>query len=338
MKKKLLILAVISSILLSGCSNNKVSDIRTDIPDTLIVDADLPQDVPSNVSTYKVSYKNFDTDKLLELFNMNPVSSSGRDALGKLYYSGNSQLWVYDDEGVMHGGFSYNKNISTYISGVITTYSYTDMIMDKALDDFSNIKALDFFKNIGLEQLKVDRAYEISGEELQEFVKSSNDYEDYVADEINPEDTYTLLYLSQYIDDIPLADFPWEYGSIIATETTAEVLLFENQIIENRFINIYDVGEEIRNDEIISPKEAFKIFIDDYNKKLQLNTTTIENIVFKYIVTVDKKGEMYAQPAYIFEYERLEESENSPEPIPIEEKKVISARTGEFILSTGVGI
>ncbi len=107
MYEKNFVIIVLSSLLLSGCSNGKVPDWEAEIPDAVIVDAELPQDIPSEVSVYKVSYKNFDSDALLELFDMVPVFSSERDAVGQRYESGNSLLYVYDDKGVLNGGFSY---------------------------------------------------------------------------------------------------------------------------------------------------------------------------------------------------------------------------------------
>ena len=51
----------------------------------------------------------------------------------------------------------------------------------------------------------------------------------------------------------------------------------------------------------------------------------------------DKDG-MYAQTAYIIQYEYLAEYSNPSEPKPIKELKVISARTGEIISSAKAGI
>lgn len=340
MKKKFFIV-VISSMLLSGCSNSKFAGGGTEIPDTLIVDAELPQDVPSEVSIYKVSHKNFDSDELLELFDMLPVSSSGRDAIGQRYESGNSLLYVYDDEGVLNGGFSYMKEIGNDASILISNYCNTDRIDDKSSDAAYGEETLSFLDEIGLEELKVDRAYEFSGEELIGFLKSSDIF---VGSEeitenlnINPEDTYFGVFLLQYIDDIPLSEILWDYKSGEQTYTTAQAIIFENKMIESRFIRLYDVAQEIRKDKIISPEAALDVFVDDYNKKLELTTTTITDISFRYVVTRDKDG-MYAQPAYIIQYEYLAESANLPEPKLTKETKVISARTGEFILSAEVGI
>lgn len=331
MKKEFLILAVVLSVLLSGCSGNNVSDESTDIPDTLIVDADLPEDVPSEVSIYEVSYKNFDSDKLLEYFNMKPVSFSERIASGQMYDSGNSRLFVYDDEGDIHGGFRYIKDMVIFPGAVVTDYYNTTLKGDKISGGFSDMEALDFFETIGLEQLKVDQAYEISGEQLREFVNSSSDYEDNVADAFNPEDKYTLVYFLQYIDDIPLIDTPWDFSGRNPTYTSAEAIIFENQMIENYFVNLYDIEQEISTEKIISPETALNTFVESYNKEIQFDKTIITSIALKYIITVDKR-EMYAQPAYVFEYEYQKESENLSKSPTREEIKVVSAITGKFIL------
>lgn len=339
--KRFFFIAMISSILLSGCSNSEFAGGGTEIPDTLIVDAELPQDVPSEVSIYKVSYKNFDSDELLEIFDMVPVSSSERDAFGQRYESGNSVLYVHDDEGVLKGGFSYIKESGNEASGLIRNYCNTDQIDEKSSDAAYGEETLSFLDEIGLEELKVDRAYEFSGEELIEFLKTSDIFagSEEIAENsnINPEDTYFGVFLLQYIDGIPLSEILWDYKSGEQTYTTAQATILENEVIESRFIRLYDAEQEIRKDKILSPEAALDVFVDDYNKKLELTATTVTDISFRYVVTRDKNG-MYAQPAYIIQYEYLAEYANLPEPELTKETKVISARTGEFILSAEVGI
>lgn len=347
MNRLLIILSTILLILLPGCSDkglsdNKRSDELVDIPETLIVDVDLPQNLPSNASAYKVSYKDFNSDGLLELFHMQPVSYSERDSIGQKFESGNSLLYVYDDEGVLYGGFSYHKDISADIIPFIdVACNNTDFMKDKLLDNFSDMEALSFLETLGLEQglgqLKVDRVYEFSGEELNEFIKSSDEFTSQDEGAFIPEENYSLVYLSQFINDIPVITSPWGVHGTTQTYSEAQVLIFENQTINNRFVRLYDVEQEISNGKIISPEMALNTFITDYNKKMQFDTTTITNISFNYVVTVDQDG-MYAQPAYFFEYEYKAKSENEPEPVIIEENKVISAISGEFILSTEVGI
>lgn len=348
MKRLLILLLTISLLLLSGCSSNelpdnKLSDELVDIPETLIIDVDLPQNLPSNASTYKVSYKDFDSDELLELFHMESVTFSERDAIGQRFESGNSLLYVYDDDGALNGGFSYSKNTSVFsIIDIIHVCqdTDTDFMEDNASDDFSDTEALSFLETLeleqGLGQLKVERAYEFSGQALNEFIKSSDEFTSQDEGTFNPEDHYSFVYLSQFINDIPFITSPWGVGTT-STYSEAEVLLSENHVIDNRFVSLYDVEQEISNGEIISPERALNTFIADYNKKMQFDITTITNISLNYVVTVDKNG-MYAQPAYVFEYEYKAKSENEPEPVIIEENKVISAISGEFILSTEVGI
>lgn len=339
MKRLLILLSTILLILLSGCSNNELSDNKlsdelADIPETLIVNADLPQNLPSDAATYKVSYKDFDSRKLLELFHMNPDSVSERDAFGLRFESGDSLLYVYDDDGVLPGGFSYWKDMSIDTSA-IRKASYDTNFMKT--NDFSDTKALSFLETLGLGQLKVDQAYEFSGEELNEFIMSSDEFVDQEEGTFNPGDHYSYVYLSQFINDIPFITSPWGIPGETQTYSEAEVLISENQTIYIRFVHLYDVEQEISNGKIISPERALNTFIADYNKKMQFDTTTITNISLNYVVTVDKDG-MYAQPAYVFEYEYKAKSENSPEPIIIEgETKTVSAINGELILSTEVG-
>lgn len=342
MKRLFLILSAISLLLLSSCANSEPSNAVENIHETLVVNADLPKDVPANVSTYKVSYKNFDSDVLLEIFNMKSISLSERDAFGQRFESGNSTMCIYDDKGVLNGGFFYATSPSA--AGVIknwyNTYYEADLLkelQDKALDNFSDIKALSFLKDIGLEELKVDRGYHISGEELIEFMKASDDYTEQDIGNINPEADYSLLFLAQCIDGIPLMDSPWGTAGKNQTYTIAEVTTCENQMIDSRFASLCHVEQEISNDKIISPEKALNAFVNDYNKKFQFDTTTIENISLKYVVTIDKEG-MYAQPAYVFEYEYEAKTDDSSEKIAIEETKILSAVTGEFMLSVEVGI
>lgn len=108
----------------------------------------------------------------------------------------------------------------------------------------------------------MDRVYEFSGKELMEFAESSNAFvgSEKIIEKFNanPDDTDFRVYLLQYIDDIPLAGFHWDYFSGEPTYTT------------------------------VSAEEALHIFANDYNKKLELITTTITDKSFRYVVTRDK--------------------------------------------------
>lgn len=349
MKRLLILLSTILFMLLSGCSksgqpDNELSDELTDIPETLIVDTDLPKNLPSEASTYKVSYKDFDSRKLLELFHMNPDSVGERDAFGPRFESGDSFLCVYDDKGVLPGGLNYCKNMSdlSTIGSIVNLCQETDtdFMKDHASDNFSDTEALSFLETLGLEQglgqLRVHQAYEFSGEELNEFLKSSDESTSQDEDTFNPESHYSYVYLSQFINDIPFITFPWGLFGGTQTYSRAGVLISENQALDIEFAELYDVEQEISNSKIISPERALNTFIADYNKKMQFDTTTITNISLYYVVTIDKDG-MYAQPAYVIEYEYKAKSEDSPEPTTIKgENKTISAITGEFILSAEV--
>lgn len=330
MKRLFLILSLISCLSLSGCSNGEVAEEPEQIPETLVVNADLPRDVPAKASTYKVSYMNFDSDVLLEIFNMKSDSFTERDAIGKRFKSDDSLLIVYDDDGVLYGGFSYSKELPSSVDFAVSLYRDAKLSEEKATSNFEDIEALSFFKDIGMKELKANRVYDISGEELIETVKSSEENKDWDTSDIDPEETYSLVYLSQLIDGIPLTDIPWGIHGGDQTNTGAEAIICENQMISGDFNNLYHVEQELSNDKMISPEQALNAFVKDYNKKIQSETTTITNISFNYVVTCDKDG-MYAQPAYIFEYEYGDE-------VVIKEDKTISARTGEFILSTEVGI
>ena len=343
MKREFLILSFFSFLLLSGCSNrgsldSELSAEPMDIPETLIVNADLPQNLPLNVSTYKVDYKDFDSNELLDFFDMKTVSHSERDAIGQRFESGNSLLYVYDDEGVLYGGFSYDRDLFVLDDAVIRTYyNINGRNMEvKTTGDFSDIKAISFLEEFEKGQLEIDRVYELSGEELEEFAKSSDEYAEQDVGTIHPEDKYELVFLSQILDGIPFMSLPWGGPVEQPTYTEAEVVICEDQVINIGFESLYDVEQEISNDKIISPETALNAFITDYNKQIQFDTTTITNISFNYVVTVDKDG-MYAQPAYIFEYEYEAKVSNLPEPVTMEENKVISAVSGDFILSSEVG-
>ncbi len=326
-----LLLSLGAFLLCSSCKNNAPQEI----PKTLHLAAEIPNEYASEVASYKVDYYIPDEQVTVGTWMHHEPQGCHEDyAQGPQYYyetAGKREyINIYSD--VLKGGFSYssyetsedNLRSDALLCSLrkrrpqeFVRMDYTPLIMGNESMEPASAENLDFMTyEDALRELESKLTavnfpeYELlSGEAHSLYLMNKNlevynqaaKAAGYESFEYTPniDDEYYYFAFRQVKDGIPFCNTIWQrqaIGEIGVQEITA--IMDRSGLIDFWASDICVIGDAVSKESIISPQEALDVYVDEYSKAIHFTDTDILDIELNYVINVDRDG-MYARPAWI---------------------------------------
>lgn len=328
MKNVLVVTVLLTALLLTSCSGRS-ENISKDSPQTLLMETEVPNHYPKEVSSYAVDW--FAVNETVAVQALMQSDSPRRieyaegpqylDSLGEmeetlniyssavkggfnyqLYTNGPDNDWLSELEGCMRTARPWEDDSSSSLAGM---EEYPDDVDLDFLDRESALsQAENILKECGITDVEVknteSRTVELMNHNREQYnskIEKRNPKLIWSEPFTKAQENYHFEF-RKLLNEIPFANCYWSrnIGST-PTNTKISATVSTNGLIQMS-VRLFEVGQPISTDEIIPPDEALHVYMDEYNKSIHFTNTKILGVELNYVVVMDSQG-MYAKPAWI---------------------------------------
>ncbi|CCX36855.1 putative uncharacterized protein [Clostridium sp. CAG:1013] len=337
--------------LLSGCSGQERSTVADELPSTLTISAQMPEEYPQTVTKYQVDWCNVEEETAKNILMRNEATQREEWAQGPMLRAEGDGV----DETLMllqtvtPGGLIYHwetaetarifddcdklrKHRPYEYTGDSLSQSLGNLEMEEypAEEDLSFLPYTEAKSQLektmaacGMPSLEIYfsecHTQDLMNKNLEIYNNALTLPENAWIDTGEPIELFTTAEEHYYFayrqvqDGIPFTSAIWPRSvRSEATETVVTALVSEDGLIELKANGLYTIGEALGSCTLISPQEAVNVYVEEYTQAIHFENTCISGVELNYVVVKD--GESYiARPAWMLTLETDKTTEETSE-------------------------
>ena len=366
MRKKVCTLSLLlAALCLTGCRGNPPQEAKEswdNLPETLSVTAEFPQNFPETASVYQAQWYEAEEEPTVELLMRREPTERQDLAEGPAYYCYEGETVIENllfKTGVSTGGLRYQdaSSVPRETQSDMESLRKWDLFEESGrgmapqtgwdrLLDYPAQENLDFLPfgdaKAAVEQImeaclfpetSLSRSEVHSLERLEENRNIYNeicvekDFAEGQLGELPPNAAHYWFRYEQVLNGIPLADRPWrkdDLSSVYPTSVTAQINA--DGLFKLDASNLCLVGDAQKEVALLSPEEAFWEYADWYSQSLHVIDTVLAAVELNYIF-LEQGNPLTLRPAWML-FLRIEDIDPNGEIFWYSECIAVDAETG----------
>lgn len=328
MKLRILALLMLCAVFVMASCREGSAPGDIELPGTLKVTAELPEDYPDEAASYDLSWYEADEGAAAGAFMRDPGSAERLEyAMGPQLRNESGEVSEYLNihSGVLHGGLDYSyhtaREADTYtlrrlhpwdnVNFDLTPRKYgNDEMAEGPAEDLGFMSYAEAMADVEARmsaagfpehQLLLGEAYSAGA------LNGNRDIYNQAAERWGTEPVSACgedneFYYFQFrpvLDGIPFCNVFWpRQNSGEGGATGISAAYTKDGLVEFRAYNLCEPGEAVSTEAIIPPEEALAAYVEEYSKAIHFRNTDVISVELNYLKLFDSKG-MYARPAWV---------------------------------------